>query len=161
VRWFLIDQLLECEPGRRAVAVKTFPMSDLMFLTHFDANPVVPGVLHIEMIAQAAAKSLKILRPERLTMLVSVKSAKFFKPVLPGDRCHITVDITTRDDYATESGIVEVDGVRVSQAELLVAFVPRLEIEPPERDVIIAAWMRRQGGQSEPLAVVTRADAVV
>lgn len=158
MRWFLIDQLLECEPGRRAVAVKTFPMSDLMFLTHFESNPVVPGVLHIEMVAQAAAKSLKILRPEMLTMLISVKSAKFFRPVLPGDRCRVAVDIVTRGDYATESGIIDVDGVRVSQAELLVAFVPRAE--PPERDAIIEAWRRRQGGQSESVAVGARADAV-
>ena len=158
MRWFLIDQLLECEPGRRAVAVKTFPMSDLMFLTHFDANPVVPGVLHIEMVAQAAAKSLKILRPQMLTMLTSVKAAKFFRPVLPGDRCHITVDIQTRDDYALESGQVHVEGVRVSQVELLVAFVPRAVVEPPERDVIIDAWLRRQGGRHEPLAVGAGSD---
>lgn len=161
MRWFLIDQLLECDPGRRAVAVKTFPMSDLMFLTHFDANPVVPGVLQIEMVAQAGAKSLKLLRPEMLTMLVSIKSAKFFRPVLPGDRCRITVDIMTRDDYATETGIVEVEGVRVSQSELLVAFVPRVTVEPPERDVIIEAWQRRHGGHSEPSAMGARADAVV
>jgi hypothetical protein len=118
-------------------------------------------VLQIEMVAQAAAKCLKILRPEKLTMLISVKSAKFLRPVLPGDRCRITVDIRTRDDYATESGVVEVDGVRVSHMELLVAFVPREVVEPPERDVIIEAWQRRNGGHSEPFAMGARPDAIV
>jgi 3-hydroxyacyl-[acyl-carrier-protein] dehydratase len=160
VRWLLIDQLLECDPGRRAVAVKTFPMSDLVFLTHFEANPVVPGVLQIEMVAQAAAKSLKILRPEMVSMLVSVKTAKFLRPVLPGDRCLITVDIKTHDDYAYESGVVEIDGVRVSQMELLVAFKPRVMVEPPERDVVIEAWRRRHGEHNEPFAVGAHAHTI-
>jgi 3-hydroxymyristoyl/3-hydroxydecanoyl-(acyl carrier protein) dehydratase len=159
VRWYLIDQLLECEPGRLAVAVKTFPMSDFLFQTHFDANPVVPGVLHIEMMAQAAAKSLKILRPDQVTMLVNVKSAKFFRPVLPGDRCRVRVDIETRDQYAIESGVIDVDGIVVSRAELLVAFAPRVLCDPPERDPILEAWRRRHGGQDEPVAMGARADA--
>jgi len=161
VRWFLIDQLLECEPGKRAVAVKTFPLSDLVFLTHFDRDPVVPGVLQIEMVAQAAAKSLKIFRPDMVTMLVSVKSAKFLRQVTAGDRCHIVVDITTRDHYAHERGVVDVDGVRVSEMELLVAFKPRVAAERPEDDVVIAAWQRRTGGHREPPAMGARVDAVV
>jgi 3-hydroxyacyl-[acyl-carrier-protein] dehydratase len=158
VRWYLIDQLIECEPGRLAVAVKTFPMSDDLFQTHFAGNPLVPGVLHIEMMAQAAAKSLRILRPDQLTMLVSVKSAKFFRPVLPGDRCRITVEIEAHDQYARESGVIDVDGVVVSRAELLVAFAPRVPFDP-ERDPIIEGWRQRRGGQDEPAAMGARTDA--
>ena len=143
MRWILIDQLLECDPGKRAVGVKTFPLSDLFFLDHFTGNPIVPGVLQIEMMAQTGGKSLRLLRPEMQALLGSVKSAKFLKPIRPGDRCRITVDIVTRDDYAIETGIVEVDGVRVSQAELLAVFVPRAVAEPPDQDAIIAAWQRR------------------
>ncbi len=161
MRWFLIDQLLECEPGRRAVGVKTFPLSDLFFLDHFTANPIVPGVLQIEMVAQTGGKSLRLLRPEMQALIGSVKSAKFIRPIRPGDRCRITVDIVTHSDYAIESGIVEVDGVRVCQAELLAVFVPRALAEPPEQDLIIGAWQRRHGGQHEPLAVGERAHTVV
>jgi 3-hydroxyacyl-[acyl-carrier-protein] dehydratase len=157
----LIDQLLECEPGRRAVAVKTFPFSDLLFQTHFPSFPIVPGVLQIEMVAQAGAKSLKLLRPDQVSILVSVKSAKFFRPVEPGDRCRITVDITAREEYATELGVVEVEGVRVSQMELLVAFRPHGMPDRPERDLILEAWQRRAGGNREPFALVERADAIV
>jgi hypothetical protein len=95
-----------------------------------------------------------------VSMLVSVKTAKFLRPVLPGDRCLITVDIKTHDDYAFESGVVDVDGVRVSRMELLVAFKPRVIVEPLERDVVIEAWRRRQGEHNEPIAVGAHAHTI-
>lgn len=144
MRWVLIDQLLECDPGRRATAVKTFPMSDLLFVGDAHGHPIVPNVLLIEAVAQAAAKSLRVLRPDQITMLVAVKSATFKQPVRPGDRCHIEVDITTREEYASERGTIDVEGTRVAEMEMLVVFAKRPVIDPTERDVIIEAWQRRQ-----------------
>jgi|SRR6185369_2062737 len=151
MRWVLIDQLLECVPGRRAVAVKTFPMSDMMFVPGFQTHPAVPELLLIESVAQAAAKSLRLFRPDMLTMLVSIKSARFLEPVLAGDRCRIQVDIVAREKYAVESGVVDVDGVRALETELLVVFAPRPVVEAPEQDVIINAWRRRRMNHLESL----------
>ena len=150
MRWLLVDQLLECVPGRHAVAVKAFALSDPIFVTHFPGNPVVPGVLQIEMVAQAAAKSLRVFRPGMMATLASVKSARFLRPVVPGDRCVARVSISPGDDHAVASGMVEVDGVRACQMELLLALRPRAIVEPLERDTVIHAWLRRNGGRQEP-----------
>lgn len=142
MRWILVDRLLECVPGERAVAVKTFPRSDLLFTDHFAGFPTVPGVLQVEMIAQTAGRCIRIARPDVLTMLGVVRSAKFFRRVEPGDVCRISVEILKlRDAYALQSGVVEVDGVRVAQAELVAAIVPAPVSPAP--DPVVEEWRQR------------------
>jgi 3-hydroxyacyl-[acyl-carrier-protein] dehydratase len=159
MRWILIDRLVDCSPGERAVAIKTFSRSEILFMDHFVGLPTVPGVLQIEMIAQTAGKCIKVARPGSLTLLGVVRSAKFFNRVEPGDQCRITVDIDRmREDYALASGQVEVDGVRVSRAELVVAIVasPNSSVDDP----IIQDWKRRQAGQREHDTLEASADPV-
>lgn len=157
MRWLLLDRLVECVPGQRAVAVKTFPRSDLLFMDHFADLPTVPGVLLIEMIAQTGGKCVRLARPGCMTYLGVVRSAKFFRRVEPGDRCRVCVEIIQLGEaHALESGVVEVDGGRVAQAEIVAAIVAA---PGPFEDPILRDWQLRQAGQSEHDSVEARVDA--
>jgi 3-hydroxyacyl-[acyl-carrier-protein] dehydratase len=146
LRWIFVDKLIECDPGRRVVGVKTFPRSDLMFLDHFPGLPRVPGVLQLEMIAQAAGKCVRLARPGVRTLLGAVRSAKFIRPVEPGDRCRITVEIVKlREQFAIACGTIDVDGIKASTAELLMAIVPEIHPEPSGQDPIVEEWKQSQG----------------
>lgn len=148
MRWIFIDRMVDCVPGRRAVAIKTFPRSDLLFMDHFAGLPTVPGVLQIEMIAQTGGKCIRLARPGVLTMLGVVRSAKFYRRIEPGEQCRITVGITRmREDYALESGRIEVDGERAAEAELVVAITPWSA--PALDDPVIEEWRRRQAAEHE------------
>ena len=94
----LIDRVLECEPGRRLRALKNVTINEPFFGGHFPGRPVMPGVLILEVMAQAtgllALRSLEEL-PERDSMyyFVGVDHARFRKPVLPGDQLLVEVNL--------------------------------------------------------------------
>ncbi len=149
VRWLMVDRIEECEPGKRAIAVKTFPRSDLLFLDHFPERPLVPGVLQIEMIAQTAAACMRILRPEISAVLSHVRSARFVRPVRPGDLCRITAEIVAlRPAHVIARGTIEVDQQKTAEAEILAVILPGVHADPP-RDPLIAEWLERQGSAAE------------
>jgi 3-hydroxyacyl-[acyl-carrier-protein] dehydratase len=143
--WRPIDRLLACEPGRSAVAEKSFPPDEPLFADHFPGFPTVPGVLQIEMIAAAAGRALRLARPDRLPLLAAVKEAKFRRRIGPGERCTITATIVQlHADRAAAEGVVEVDGERAASATVLYALV-----EAPEaarRDPVLEAWRDGGGG---------------
>jgi 3-hydroxymyristoyl/3-hydroxydecanoyl-(acyl carrier protein) dehydratase len=148
VRWLLIDRVVDCAPGQRVTAVKTFPRSDLLFIDHFPGLPTVPGVLQIEMIAQAAGKCIRLARPSVLTMLGVVRSARFFRRIEPGEPCRITVEVDRmREGFAQVTGLIEVEGVRATRAELVIALVP--SPTAPLDDPVIEDWRRRQAARHE------------
>jgi len=148
MRWLLIDRLEECEAGKRAVAVKAFSRSDLIFMDHFPGREIVPGVLEIEMIAQTVTTCVRLLRPKTFAVLSKIESARFIKPIVPGDQCRITTEILRmRPHYVQAVGYIEVAGVRVGEAQFVAAIVPGVGIE--SRDPVIEDWIRRQGGSCE------------
>ncbi len=125
MRWILVDRIEECQPGRQALGLKTFPRSDLFFMDHFPGLPTVPGVLLIEAMAQTAGHCLRGARPGTQTFLAGVQSARFRQRVEPGDTCRIPVQVESLGrDHARVSASIEVAGRRVAQAELLFAMVP-------------------------------------
>ncbi|HZI57403.1 MAG TPA: hypothetical protein VFF39_11540, partial [Verrucomicrobiae bacterium] len=70
------------------------------------------------------------------------------KPIVPGDQCRITAQILRmRPHYIQVIGYIEVDGVRVGEAQFVAAIVPGVEVE--SRDPLIEDWIRRQGGSCE------------
>ncbi|KUL32851.1 3-hydroxyacyl-ACP dehydratase FabZ family protein [Chlorobium limicola] len=124
MRWLLIDKILEMAPGERALGVKCFSRSDLFFIDHFPGYPIVPGVLQIEMIAQLGGKCILADKQKLLPVLTSVKSAKFRKPIGPGDRVLIHVEVSMRKSYSLAKGSIELDGEHVSFAEVMYGHVP-------------------------------------
>ena len=103
MRFILIDRLLALEPGVRATASKTFAPDDEVFRDHFPGNPIVPGVLLLEAMAQTAGwLTLATTRFATSPQLVMVKDAKFRKPVRPGVEIRLTARVASSHRKAFE-----------------------------------------------------------
>lgn len=91
----LIDRVCELEPGKRVVALKNVTINEPFFQGHFPAQPVMPGVLILEAMAQAGAM-LMLNAPElkgTISFLTTVDNAKFRRPVVPGDQIVIYAEM--------------------------------------------------------------------
>ncbi len=87
----LVDRVLECEPGKRILALKNVSINEPFFTGHFPHHPVMPGVLVIESMAQAAAiLSFRTLgkQPDDKSVyyFAGIDEARFKRPVVPGDQ---------------------------------------------------------------------------
>lgn len=94
----LVDRVLECEPGKRILALKNVSINEPFFAGHFPHHPVMPGVLVIEALAQAAAilsfKTLGSLPDDKsVYYFVGIDDARFKKPVGPGDQLLLDVSL--------------------------------------------------------------------
>lgn len=97
--FLLVDRVLECVPGERILALKNVSINEPFFNGHFPHHPVMPGVLIIEALAQAAAiLSFKTLgnKPDDNSVyyFVGIDNARFKKPVSAGDQLRLDVSIT-------------------------------------------------------------------
>jgi len=87
--FLLVDRIEEIIPGQRIVGLKNVTVNEPFFVGHFPQQPVMPGVLILEAIAQVGAVMiLKDLpdRAKKLVYFVAIEDAKFRRPVVPGDR---------------------------------------------------------------------------
>ena len=130
--FLLVDKVLESDGGTHQIAIKNVTINEPFFQGHFPGYPVMPGVLQIEMIAQAAGimamcgDGAEDLKSEFDTILMSVDSAKFRKIVQPGDQLRIeTKLISRRRNMAKVSGVVTVEGEVVTEANLMFILVPK------------------------------------
>ena len=101
----LIDGVIEHEPGRRIVAVKNVTVGEEFFQGHFPGTPLMPGVLMIEALAQAASILLldrDVLPSAMRTMLRGVNNARFRRQVVPGDRLHLEVTVRAPGDLGEQ-----------------------------------------------------------
>ena len=94
----MIDRVLSCEPGKRIVALKNVTISEPHFPGHFPTRPVMPGVLILEAMAQAAAiLALRTLgaKPDEKSVYyyAGIDNARFKRPVEPGDQMLVEVAI--------------------------------------------------------------------
>ena len=92
----LVDRVLECEPGKRILAIKNVTINEPFFSGHFPHHPVMPGVLVVEAMAQAAAiLSFRTLgtKPDEKSVyyFVGIDEARFKRPVSPGDQLVLEV----------------------------------------------------------------------
>ncbi len=92
----LVDRVLECEPGKRILAIKNVTINEPFFTGHFPHHPVMPGVLVIEALAQAAAiLSFRTMgtTPDDKSVyyFVGIDEARFKRPVIPGDQLQLEV----------------------------------------------------------------------
>ena len=116
----MVDRVTMIE-GNRIIAVKNVSMNEPYFQGHFPAHPVMPGVLQLEAMAQAAG-ILMIKRAEALNQIAYFMAAdgvKWRKPVFPGDMLVIEVELTkSRGKIGKASGVCKVGGEIVSEAEV-------------------------------------------
>ena len=123
--FLLVDRVLECLPGERILAYKNVTINEPFFPGHYPHHPVMPGVLVIEALAQAAAiLSFKTLggKPDDKSVyyFVGIDGARFKKPVTPGDRLMLEVSILANKRGLWKfAGRAVVDGQLAAEAELL------------------------------------------
>ncbi|MFT8727305.1 MAG: 3-hydroxyacyl-ACP dehydratase FabZ [Liquorilactobacillus ghanensis] len=117
----LIDRITELEPGKRAVGLRNVTAHEEVFNGHFPGNPVLPGVLIIEALAQTGAVAL-LSMPEfkgKTAYFGGIKNAKFRKVVRPGDTLILTVELEKiRNHVGLGKAVATVDGKKACSAEL-------------------------------------------
>ena len=127
--FLLIDRVVEIEPKQRIVAIKNVSFNEPHFQGHFPDYPIMPGVLMVEAIAQAGGALLLTEIPDRenkLMVFTGIDSAKFRRPVVPGDQVRIEVKVLNwRTNAVRMQGTATVDGKLVCEATVMCALVPR------------------------------------
>lgn len=119
--FLMIDRIANLVLNKEATGIKNVTINEPYFQGHFPTDPIMPGVLIIEAMAQTAAVLVVAsLGPERegsLVYFMSIESARFRKPVVPGDTLHIHVaKDRNRGNVWKFSGRAEVDGTIVAEA---------------------------------------------
>ncbi len=123
----MVDRVLEIEPGVRIVALKNVTINEHYFAGHFPGTPVMPGVLIIEALAQAAAilthRTLNLQEGDgTLFYFAGIDAARFKRPVTPGDQLRIEVEmVRVMRGIGKFKGRALVDGALVAEAELMCA----------------------------------------
>ena len=122
--FLLIDTIEEIEEGRKAVGKKCVSGNEPFFQGHFPGNPVMPGVLIIEALAQVGAVAMLSI-PEwkgKTAYFAGIEKAKFRKKVVPGDVLMLeTTIVKVKGPMGIGKGVATVDGVKVAEAELTFA----------------------------------------
>ncbi|MEW6120339.1 MAG: 3-hydroxyacyl-ACP dehydratase FabZ [Pseudomonadota bacterium] len=123
--FLLIDRVIELEVGKRITAIKNVTINEPFFPGHFPGVPVMPGVLILEALAQAAgllSLKTKNYAPEEIGIIyfAGIDNARFKKPVKPGDQLVLKAEIVREVRGIWKyTGRAEVDGAMVAEAELM------------------------------------------
>ena len=91
----LVDRIIELEPLKRAVGIKNVTMNEQFFLGHFPSQPVMPGVLLVEAMAQVGGIAMLCPKEHRgkLAFFAGIDRVKFRRPVVPGDQVRMVAEI--------------------------------------------------------------------
>ncbi len=117
--FLMIDRMVDVVPGVSGTGIKNVSVNEPFFQGHFPGRPVMPGVLIIEAMAQAAALVVLELGgiEGRLVYFMTIENAKFRRPVGPGDQLRIhVVKERARGNVYKFRGVARVDGVSVAEA---------------------------------------------
>jgi 3-hydroxyacyl-[acyl-carrier-protein] dehydratase len=125
----MVDAIEEIERLKRIVGIKNVSINEAHFQGHFPGQPVMPGVLIIEAMAQTGGLLLLLEIPERekkLLYFVAIDGARFRRPVVPGEQLKIEVKVITwRGDFCKLDGKATVNGQLAAEATLMCKMVDR------------------------------------
>lgn len=123
--FLLIDKVLHVDPGKSLVAIKNVTINEPFFEGHFPQRPVMPGVLILEALGQAACVlAFKTAggnpQSDELYLLVGIDNARFKRVVAPGDQLHLNIELMReRRGLLKVQGTATVNGDLVCSAELM------------------------------------------
>jgi 3-hydroxyacyl-[acyl-carrier-protein] dehydratase len=123
--FLLVDRVLELEKGKRIVALKNVTINEPFFVGHFPHLPVMPGVLIIEALAQAAGilsfqTMGRVSDSKSVYYFVGIDEARFKRPVVPGDQLRLEVELTRNARTIWKySARALVDGQLAAEAQLM------------------------------------------
>lgn len=131
--FLLIDRIVEFEPDKRIVGIKSVTINEPFFQGHFPGHPIMPGVLLIEAMAQVggvlalkSAEAQNVDISKKVLYFMTIDNAKFRKPVVPGDQVRFELDlIKQRSTIRGFKGKAIVDGAVVAEAELMAMIVDK------------------------------------
>lgn len=107
MRFFFVDRVDEIKPGERAVGIKNVTYNEDFLEDHFPDNPVYPGTLIVEALAQLGGFLVECSfntsdQNVRRALLAQIEKAKFYEPVRPGDQLHLTCELTSTLEGAAQ-----------------------------------------------------------
>lgn len=124
--FLLVDRITEMEEGKRAVGIKNVTVNEPFFQGHFPSNPIMPGVLIVESLAQVGAVMLLSL-PEnkgKLGVFTGINSMKFRRQVVPGDTLLLEAELVTyRHGMGKANVKATVDGAVAAAGEISFAVI--------------------------------------
>ncbi len=126
--FLLIDRVIEVEPGKRAVAIKNVTFNEPQFTGHWPGNPMMPGVLVLEAMAQTGGIMLltAIGDSGRNALFGGLDNVRFRRQVIPGDQLRLEATIIRRkSDVGKVRVVATVDGEVAAEGEFLFALVDR------------------------------------
>jgi UDP-N-acetylglucosamine acyltransferase len=140
--FLLVDKVVEHEPGKRIVAIKNVTSNEEFFNGHFPENPVMPGVLQLEALAQAAglmmAGTQTDLGEKKLVLFGGANDVRFRKPVLPGDTLELVVElIKVKGPFIKALGKANVAGELACEAEITLAIAPNKPVASAEPEGLV------------------------
>jgi 3-hydroxyacyl-[acyl-carrier-protein] dehydratase len=131
--FLLVDAIEEMERWKRIVGIKNVTINEAFFQGHFPGQPIMPGVLIIESMAQTGGLLLLQEVPDRekkLVYFVAIDDARFRRPVVPGDQLRIEVKVIAwRGDFCKIEGRATVNGDLAAEATLMCKMVDR-DLQP-------------------------------
>lgn len=125
--FILVDRILEVTPRKEIVGLKNVTINEPFFQGHFPGEPIMPGVLILEGMAQVGGLLAYLSEPamigEKLIYFAGIDNARFKQPVVPGDQLHFHLSVLKhKDKFWKMAAKATVDGTLVARAELLAAF---------------------------------------
>ncbi|OGI20148.1 MAG: 3-hydroxyacyl-[acyl-carrier-protein] dehydratase FabZ [Candidatus Melainabacteria bacterium RIFCSPHIGHO2_02_FULL_34_12] len=128
--FLLIDRVTSIEPGIRAIGYKNITANEPFFQGHFPGNPIMPGVLIIEALAQLGCVAMLVKEEykDMIGLFAGIDAARFKKPVIPGDKLDLSVElIKLKGPIGKFKCEAKVDGQLAAEAEILFAVIPKPE----------------------------------
>ncbi len=126
--FLLVDRITFLEPGIKAIGYKNITTNEPFFQGHFPGNPIMPGVLLIEALAQLGCVAMLVKEEykDMIGLFAGIDGARFKKPVIPGDKLDLYVELLKlKGPIGKFKGEAKVDGQLAAEAEILFAIVPK------------------------------------
>lgn len=124
--FLLVDKIIEMEVGKKAVGIKNVTINEPFFQGHFPGNPIMPGVLMVEALAQVGAVSILSMEEYKgkIAVFTGIDKVKFRRQVVPGDTLKLEVEIVSiRRNIGKGNAVATVDGKVAVKGEIAFAIV--------------------------------------